>query len=254
MQRMIAKFLLIFYWLMLGCSIPFTIGVKHAAQTNKLNWSHSVFITIVEFKEEICVEDDCLLVSRNFATGTSFLIDQLEDKSILMSAAHICTQDKVSQSIDGQGQLVKTATMFIDDNDKQFFVDEILYKNEFTDVCIYSLSEIIPYYPLRIAKEKPEYSEKIWTIGAPTGFMPDSAKPISDGMYAGEAYRISPMFGKLSIANYSLPTIQGMSGSPIINNSGEVVGIVSAVHSEWHMISFSPTLEQIIEAVDTVYD
>ena len=48
-----------------------------------------------------------------------------------------------------------------------------------------------------------------------------------------------------------MPTVGGMSGSPIINESGEVVGIVSAVNVDWHMVSYSPTLEQIKDAIET---
>ncbi len=53
--------------------------------------------------------------------------------------------------------------------------------------------------------------------------------------------------------NMSMPTVQGMSGSPIFNDDGEVVGIVSAVQVDWHMICYSPTLEQIKEAIEAAY-
>ena len=257
---MIAKFLLIFYWLMLGCSIPFTIGVKHAAQINKLNWSNSVLITVVEFKQEICADGECMLMERNFATGTSFIIDHTDEQTIMMSAAHLCMQSKVVESITAEGfenvdaSIVKTASMFVDNKNVQYYVDEILFKDEQSDICIYKTKQIVPYLPLRIADEMPEYGEEVWTIGAPTGFMPDTAKPISRGLFSGEAIR-TDFFGiQQNIANYSLPTIQGMSGSPIMNSEGYVIGIVSAVHRDWHMISFSPTLAQIRAAIDTVYD
>ena len=255
---MIAKFLLIFYWLALGCSLPLTVGIKHAAKLNKLNWSNSVFITVVDFKQEICFEDgECALVGRNFATGTSFIIDHREDSTIMMSAAHLCLQDRTEQSVEDQGisaTLVKSATMFIDDNNQQYFVDEILFKDESTDICIYSTKRIVPHMPLRISDRVPIYGEEVWTIGAPTGFMPDSAKPISRGLFAGEAIRTHPVSDSAAFASYSMPTVQGMSGSPIMDYQGRVVGIVSAVHMDWHMISFSPTLDQIKKAIDTVYD
>ncbi len=250
---MIAKFLLLFYWMMLGCSLPFTIGIKHAAQRSKTNWSHSVIITVVEFTQEICIEDECLLVGRNFATGTSFIIDQADDHTIMMSAAHLCMQDEEIKPLDDEANLINRSRMFVDDYNVQYYVDEILYTNPQTDVCIYKTESVVPHLPLRIADEMPSYGEEIWTIGAPTGFMPDTAKPISRGLFAGIASRTNMAGETLAVANYSLPTIQGMSGSPIINSDGKVIGVVSAVHRDWHMISFSPTLEQLREAIDIVY-
>jgi S1-C subfamily serine protease len=80
--------------------------------------------------------------------------------------------------------------------------------------------------------------------------MPDSAKPISRGVFSGEAIRRHPMTDPTAFATYSMPTVQGMSGSPIMDSQGRVIGIVSAVHSDWHMVSFSPTLDQIKWAID----
>ena len=48
-----------------------------------------------------------------------------------------------------------------------------------------------------------------------------------------------------------MPTVGGMSGSPIVDHRGRVIGLVSAVHSEWHLLSFSPTLEQITAAKES---
>jgi hypothetical protein len=44
---------------------------------------------------------------------------------------------------------------------------------------------------------------------------------------------------------YSLPSIGGTSGSPIVNSDGKLIGMVQSVHSLFHHISVSPSYEEL---------
>ena len=55
--------------------------------------------------------------------------------------------------------------------------------------------------------------------------------PLVEGYYSG--YTSTQMI-------FTCPAIGGSSGSPIFNKTGELVGMVSAVHTRYPIVSMSP--------------
>ena len=247
---MIGKILFIFYVIYLGCAVPVSIGMRHNERNNKLVWADSVNLLLARELQLACLMGNCVPISESIGSGTSFIIDHVEDKTIVMTAAHLCKNpEEYGQSgVDGV-ELKNILEMGVVRGDGFFESKKILYNNPINDICIFSV-DAMAGYKAPIARMAPRYGDKIWSIGAPAGYFPESAKPITHGFFSGEAERaVDPTF-KAGFYNFSMPTIPGMSGSPIFNDNGEVVGIVSAVHYKWHMISYSPTHKQIVEAVD----
>ena len=62
--------------------------------------------------------------------------------------------------------------------------------------------------------------------------------PLFIGMYSGHSH---------NRLVFTLPAINGSSGSPILNEKGEVVGVVSAVTKNFPNIVISSTLESVKE-------
>jgi S1-C subfamily serine protease len=197
--------------------------------------------------------DNCITISEASASGTGFIIDHNKDNTIVMTAAHLCESTKnVRQSSIINFEITEirnTHEMGIIKNQQLILSQQILYNDPVTDVCVFKIPRV-DGEKVRIAKGAPRYGDKIWSIGAPVGFFPESSKPLVSGHYAGGAERSMKNDPSLGFYNFSMPTVPGMSGSPIFNNNGEVIGIVSAVHSDWHMICFSPTHDQIIKAIE----
>lgn len=247
---MIGKILFIFYVICIGCAVPVSIGVKHAVKNNKLVWADSVNLLLAREIELACMMDNCIPISESIGSGTSFIIDHVGDRSIIMTAAHLCKDPKnYGQSSAGGLELTNVFEMGVIRGDTFYEFKEILYNNSLNDICIFTTT-YIPGKKARIARWAPTYGDKIWSIGAPAGYFPESAKPIAHGFFSGDAQRVVNPKLMIGFYNFSMPTIPGMSGSPIYNDSGEVIGIVSAVHYRWHMISYSPTHEQIINAIE----
>ena len=250
---MIGNFLFYFYLIFMGCSVPLSIGLKHSHKTNKLAWADSVVYIATRSTQLLCANGTnmCMPIDQSYGAGTSFVIDKTDDHTVLMTAAHLCYayQDVLPQSVmDGMARIEIKFDMSIVIDEQLLIVDNILLLDAKNDICVFSVPVDVGRV-LPISRSNPRYGEDVWSIGAPAGYFPDSAKPITRGIFAGEAQRVYQNGTMIDFYNFSMPTIGGMSGSPIINEDGEVVGIVSAVNTEWHMISFSPTLSQIKESI-----
>ena len=249
---MITNFLFFCYLIFISCSVPLSVGIKHAYKNNKLAWASSVHFIATRQLELACVGEICIPISENYGAGTAFVADKVGDESIVMTAAHLCYAYEAPppQSVmDGMGTIETKFDMSILIGETLIIVEEILVLDDKNDICVFSVPmDIGKHMPL--SKHSPRYGEEVWTIGAPAGYFPDSAKPITKGIFSGQAERVYPDDSSIEFFNFSMPTVGGMSGSPILNSNGEVVGLVSAVNSDWHMISFSPTLDQIKESVN----
>ncbi len=237
----------------MSCSLPLSIGLQSAYKANKSVWANSVIYIATRQTELICVDASCMPLGVSYGAGTSFAIDNVDGNTMLMTAAHLCYpyQPPVSQTsvMEGLATLETQFDMSIVIGETAIPVENVLYIDAEKDICVFSIPlDIARGMP--IAKKDPTYGEEVWSIGAPAGYFPESAKPITKGMFSGEAERINQKNERIEFFNFSMPTIGGMSGSPIVNSNGEVVGLVSAVNSSWHMISFSPTLAQIKESID----
>lgn len=74
--------------------------------------------------------------------------------------------------------------------------------------------------PLRISKSPPEIGERVIVIGSPLGYE----QTVSDGIVSGA--RDVEGYGRM--IQISAPVSPGSSGSPVINLSGEVIGVASS--------------------------
>lgn len=250
---MISSILFHAYFAAVAFAIPFSASYKYNSQKNKAIWQQSVFLVVSEYEEKVCVLDDCVPVAQGVGSGTAFVLDHTKETTIFMSAAHVCNEFDISQS-DPSLPVVEriTSKMYISNEGRLIPAGKmILYKNDITDVCIFGVSGIFGR-AIKVAKKQVDYGDEVWTIGAPNGYFPESAKPINKGLYSGSAIRTNQYGKKNDFSGYTLPTVGGMSGSPILDSRGRLIGMVSAVHSEWHLICFSPTHEQILEAIETV--
>ncbi len=233
----------------MSCAVPISIGVNQGFKQNKINWAHSVFYVATRQTELLCLsEDTCMPFSEKYGAGTSFVIDYVGNSTIMMSAAHLCEPHMLEAEDAVHPSLMKLKfEMGISIGDYLLLVEEVLFLDTDTDICVFSVPELLGV-GVDFANKSPKYGENVWSIGAPTGYFPETAKPITHGLYSGDAERRLTEHEFLPFSNFNMPTVPGMSGSPIMNKYGRVVGLVSAVSGEWHMISYSPTLEQLKSA------
>src|SRR5262249_46241645 len=102
------------------------------------------------------------------------------------------------------------------------------------------------YTPLELAEAFPEEGERIMVIGNPFGLLEGS---VSDGIVS--SLRKFPNVG--TVVQVTAPVSPGSSGSPVINSSGYVVGIISSQLTQGQNLNFAMpwfTLARMINPED----
>lgn len=144
-----------------------------------------------------------------YSLGSGFVIGHLGEKTLGLTAGHVCTAKSES---DGQ---VSVTTL----KGAAVISEEVLVYPS-VDVCILTLPlQDIPARP--IARRAPRIGDKAFSISAPLGTFAPGMVPIFEGRYLGKVN--SPLGMKLDA--YSIPGTSGSSGGMIINEKGEVIGM-----------------------------
>ena len=155
------------------------------------------------------------------AQGSGFFINQQGD---VITNRHV---------LEGAGRAeIKTASGNL------FPLEAILAEDEEGDLIKFSVKipaqEVIP---LSLSKSIPEVGEKVIVIGSHLGLE----KTVSDGIVS--AVRDIPAFGK--ILQITAPISPGLSGSPVVNMKGEVLGVATYQSVEGQNLNFALPGERI---------
>jgi len=193
-------------------------------------------------------EDRCVDVAAVNTSGSGAIVSNDRSfggkpRTLVLTADHVCDTSgfqipqhvlAVVQEKEGfdptKLKVVKTVKMRLEDSTGRYYkVDRQPWvRNIGADICVVESSINAP--ALHIAKREPDFGDKVLNIAAPGGFMMPSATGgavfITDGRFSG-----SYIEDKRGIkAVYTLWAIGGSSGSPIMNEAGEMIGMVSAIH------------------------
>lgn len=169
-----------------------------------------------------------ILTARHFCTGLESKTDTIPEELLPLN------DDTVI--VDVENKLHKMLFYAVDD--KQ-------------DVCIV-LIEKIEQPAITISPVAPQRGEKVFNIAAPLGISDGKAVLLFEGYYAGDIY--SPLIRSNS-SLYSIPTKSGSSGSAILNEHGELIGITYAGVSEFENICIAVPwrdLKRFIEFIESV--
>ena len=197
-------------------------------------------------------------------------------RTLVLTADHVChaenrlTQDvlpkhvldgfKNSNGIEGDVtfNIAEIVISLKDSRGTQFKTEsQPVLRHVDADICI--LESSINQPAIDVARAEPEFGEKIVNISAPYGLMfanpGGGAVYITEGLFSGNF-----LDGFNSKSMYTIWTAPGSSGSPLLNDRGEIVGMVSAISTlTWPRLSppmvgvssapsnitFGPTLSQL---------
>ncbi len=110
----------------------------------------------------------------------------------------------------------------------------LIYIDEEKDVAILR-SDTVGIRQFKLSSELPEVGAEVFAIGSPIG-----APVLSKGLFEGRAYGTT--------LTASVPIAPGNSGGPLLNEIGDVIGLVQAVQIEEPKLLIAADIDVIIEA------
>jgi len=188
---------------------------------------------------KVCENDTGSLIS-----GSGFVVAEAPSGgSYVITAAHVCRPPIFKEREETEAAIInyrlevfaKTKEMMKFDLD----VIEIDVKN---DLCmLHGESLIRPVISVAEVKLRP--GDETFNIAAPRGILHGEAPIIIGGIYNGDSTEVRK-------AVYTMLVAGGSSGSVIMNDKGEAVGMVSMMDMRFPYIVYSPTHDVLRGFVD----
>ena len=162
-------------------------------------------------------------------SGSGMSVEIISDKNTVITAGHVCNVEVNEKIVKEHIQSVYVLDH--QDTMHQAYVishSSINDGNNSTDLCLLWVPTLnVP--KIKISKQEPIVGEDLYYIGAPAGIYHPPVAPIFKGIFSGKLDGSSSMF--------TAPAMGGSSGSAVLNNRNELVGVLFAANSKFHHIS-----------------
>ena len=233
LKKIIMFFLLSTVFLISSCA--------HTVSENKNTLPRDSFIHLNKsFKIFQCDENgNSCNQAANLRSGASgFVVRVTSRGSYIITAAHFCEDDR--PTIPNVRIVPSLVSKRLDGKE---YTSRILEYQRDIDVCLVFAEGLNSgVSAVKFSNSAPKPGDKIYNIAAPYSIVGANMAPILDGRYNGELD---------SQAFYTLPAAPGSSGSMIVNESGELVGMVHSVFVRFHVITLSTTYESLMNFINT---
>lgn len=218
--------------ILLSLIFVFSVSCCGAAKNRSSINSGASFTNVKEsvffiFRSDfLSMEEGPVLLAQSSGTGTT--INSGKNFSDILTAGHVCIDYFLTVPEVGYSYQI----MDFYGNERP---GELIAIDEESDLClmrIYSESPAIP-----ITNTEINSGAHVHYSGYPLGlYMPNNLHHFS-GYYSGS--------DNAGFSMYSLAVAGGSSGSAILNNDGEIVGLISSVTAEFAHLVIGPGIERI---------
>ena len=197
-------------------------------------------------------------------TGSAALVghDIPRDMSYILTAYHVCRDFNqrylaIRVPMPTQHTLIfryEPSIILTDFYGNEFHAEEIRGDVD-NDLCLLGSGELMSRIePIRVAATPPSPGDRIFNIASPHGLSQPGAVLSYSGYYAGTIAATSTIRDPHYLN--AIPTAPGSSGSPILNEAGEIISVTSygyiqrprgpvPPHDMWPNASAGPALESI---------
>jgi len=171
--------------------------------------------------------------------GSGFFIDP---RGYLLTNYHVI-ESEVDPSYQGYSRLY----VKIDDDSGERFPAKVIGWDRNLDLALLKTEMDVPYVFSFSAENTPALGARVNAIGSPGGLT----RTLTSGTVSAYARSIQPMAGSLQI---DVPINPGNSGGPLLNENGEVIGVVFAGVPNYEGINFAIPGPYVKEITPSLYD
>jgi len=197
---------------------------------------------------KICQGKICNLKTTTSTSSGAFFAKSREDSdySFFLTAGHSCAEPEIPDFKDGPRITLEAAVITIVDENLNQMSSEVIRIDKDNDLCVLKVytgkNETITY--LDIASSPPKRGERIYNMAAPYGYFGRKTVLLFEGFFSGRP--------SMHESVYTLPTRPGSSGSPILNSSMQIIGVVYAGVEKLENLSIASPHDSIQAIVDNV--
>ena len=163
--------------------------------------------------------------------GSGFVVKTTYKGSYVVTAAHVCTTRKPPANYQ-----IKVK-MKVQTRGGRYFNAQVLNFNKKADVCMMFVEDMVNgIEAVAISPRAPKAGDKVFNIASPYGIHDVDMTPIFEGRYVGQ---------DLIDAMYTFPAAPGSSGSMILNEKGELIGLLHSVYMRMKTIVLSTRYDDL---------
>jgi S1-C subfamily serine protease len=201
-------------------SIPNQVSeAQHLPRSSFVKYTHASLVEVCEEKSKRCVKSEAASMSSGIFVRHS---EVKKNHSYILTTGHSCQPIIEKQVKQGDMIITPIATQHrIEDWYGQRYLAQVVRIDKKFDLCLLIVANVTgPRHAVPLAKHPAKLGEKVYNLAAPKGVFNKGMVLTFEGFFSG--------VGPSGSDFYSIPTKPGSSGSSIINNKGEIVGILFA--------------------------
>lgn len=185
------------------------------------------------------------------SSASAIAVHNYGEKVYAFTAGHWCEEDvEEYSSMLTMAKIVNPEVNFSIENRVAFYGEfypiQDVFIDSAADLCVVTFDSPFAHRIKKIkpAKKYPKIGEKVYTSSAPLGMFSHQMRFLFDGYFSGCSNGEIYCF-------YTVPGVQGSSGSGVLNKKGQLISILDVSVVNFHNITGGARLENIIEMYHT---